>query len=141
MAIFGIIVNNEDLPKKYIGEVIERLGTTGDYVKNPFTASVHPFECKPKLKLKRIGYIFNIRPMFANYPMYAVGFLGFLLIIFPRVWIGIAALIFIPLTFFWTARFYYYCIKLTLKKKGYKGKVLFLNNKRIIQEVFFNGNE
>ncbi len=140
MAIFGILVENEELPKKYIGETIERLGTT-DFVKNPFTTSVYPFECKSKPKFKYVGYIFNIRPMYSNYPLYAAGFLGMLSLLWPRLWIGISALIFLVLSIFWYGRFYFYCIKRTLKKKGYKGEILFLNHKHIIQEVFFNGNE
>ena len=141
MAIFGVVVENKELPKQFFKEVKERLGTT-DLVHNPFTGGVIPFikgSVKGETEVDR-AYIIKMSPFYVNFTIPGAIFTAILFFFWPRIWLGIVVVVFLVLSLFWSGKFYYYIMKMGLKKKGYEGKVVYLKPKEIIEEVYFNGN-
>lgn len=143
MAVFGVVVEDQEIIKEFFKEVKEKLGTT-NLVRNPFTGGVISFRSerrvKGETKVNR-GYIIKMSPFYFNFAIVGFMFTLVLFFIWPRSWIGIAAIIFMIMNLFWSGKFYYFIMKKGLKKKGYKGTIRYLKPKEIIEEVYFNGNE
>lgn len=144
MAIFGVIVEDKEKPKQFFKEVKERLGTT-NLARNPFTGGIFSFISLRDNKGETIvdqGYIIKMAPLYVNYPLGGFCFMVIGFILWPRIPIAIAAAVFLLLSLGWSSRFYYFILKMGLKKKGYKGLLKYLKPKDIIEEVYFkNGSE
>lgn len=143
MALFGVVVEDHFQAKQFFKETRERLGTT-NLVHNPFTGGVISFISLRRVKgINRVecGYMIKMAPIYFNFAVLGALFMGIGFIIFPRLWIGIVVGIFLLCSLFWWSKFYYFILKLGLKKKGYRGSIRYLNPKQILEEVYFNGNK
>jgi len=147
MAIFGVVVEDHKLAKEFFKETKERLAM-GNIAKNPFSGGVVSFISLRKYKEKGeaetrvdLGYNIKMKPIYPNFALVGAVFLTATCIIWPHLWIMLVTAFFYLISLFWSGRFYYYMLKLGLKRKGYKGSIRYLKPKDILEEVYFNGNK
>jgi len=143
MAIFGVVVEDNEIPKTFFKEVKERI-SQGDLARSPFNGGVVSF-----ISLRRVGdsnvvdrgYTIKMSPIYFNFTWLGAGFCLLSYFLFTRLWLLIPVAIFLLLGLVWSSGFYYFMLKLGLKKKGYNGYIKYLRPSQIIEEVYFNGNK
>ena len=130
MALFGAITLNEDSAASYVTKTNEKFS---DYniVKNPFKGSIIT---------KDIGdgellHVVNISPLYFAYPIFGwlAVFIVFFMGGFRWNWLMLPGIILGSLCIFWTKYFYMLIYKIGIKKNGYKGKLRFIRNTKVIE--------
>jgi hypothetical protein len=77
-------------------------------------------------------------PMFFNFTIFGWLILGSMFYFLGWTWFLLAPLFLCSLGFFWTKWFFYFGLKLGLKKKGYKGKVELISINNFLEEVYLD---
>jgi len=145
MAIFGVVVEDNETAKTFFKEVRERI-TTDNLARSPFIGGVTSFISLRKHKDEKetkvdLGYTIKMAPIYFNFALLGFFFMVAAFIIWPRLSIAIAGAVFLLVSLGWSGRFYFFMLKLGLKKKGYKGSIRYLKPAEILEEVYFNGNK
>ena len=133
VALFGIKTRSQnqldrEVVEKFIDDTARRLASPNPYT-NPFKGSIRSY-------VKKEIYVVNIEPLYFNFtvllwPVAAImawvsgGFTPWLLLPVGLGCLGV----------FWSRRFFYFvCVK-GLRKAGYRGPVVMLTPKQIIEAV------
>jgi len=134
MAVFGVQTNGEvKTVNEYFRDTSKRL-MNDNLVENPFVGGVKKYRVSSIKQLM----VFDIVPIYPNFT-----FFGWLVLLPMLLFLGVSWWLLIPfgilfLGFLWTSRFYYFFVKLGLRKAGYSGPVKFLDSKGIVKQVIFN---
>lgn len=132
MAIFGIELQGTEEENR-VGDIlmedIMENFENPNVVSNPFIAKVINQDDM---------YAIYMKPIYFNFTIF--GWLGLLIMFATMGWTWFLILPFIigACHIFWSGTFYYYMLKISLMKRGYKGKMRRLTKNQILEEFVFN---
>jgi len=129
MVIFGIELENEDLKfNEFVNETNLRLDNN-NVVSNPFVGKI--------LQLKGNLFIVKMQPLYPNFT-YFIWMVVVAVYFYKGLhWIHIPGMLLGSLCFFWSKYFFNLMLQMGAKKHGCKAKISMINNKKIMEEVFF----
>ena len=129
MAIIGLELEENNIINDFIVTMQDRL-KSNNLVKNPFNTKCY-MSSKDGIKL----FILSIDPVYFNYSIFGwiISFGAFVLKGFS--WWLLPGIVLGSLGVFWSSHFYYYMLRFALKKKGYTGSILRLNQEEIIKRL------
>lgn len=133
MTIFGVLTErNDKIVKEQVSQINKRLGDK-NMVKNPFYGKI-----KTSFVDDKELQIFYIRPIYFNYSIFGVFPLVFLFLWKGLHWSLIFPILLLACGIFWHSLFYYWMFKLTLRTKGYKGKITKLSPSKVLESIYFS---
>lgn len=128
MATFAIDLTENDESTKFFVDTQQRL-ETNNFVKNPFRGGVR--------KITGSMYLVYLEPVYFNFTPFIWVIVGALLFYKGWTWWLIIPMVLGSLGIFWSKYFFYYMLKLGLKKAGYKDKVKLVSLSDFIKKVYF----
>lgn len=130
MATFGVKLKIDQKARDFFLSSRDRL-QENNMVKNPFTGNIVLFEDLA---------VVHMKPVYLNFPKYVLLTTIFLMLGFGfRKWM-IPFFVISLFIVFWSTFFYYPVLYKGLRKVGYNGKISLVWPRKIIEEVFFNGD-
>jgi len=131
MVVFGCLIDNDVLVYDFIKETTDRLKNV-NAVSNPFIENKISYKVIDDNKLLFISYLKPFYPKF-----YYFGFVWLLIaVLFNKTffsWWYVPALIIIFVGYIiFHSKFFFYVFKKGLLKKGFTGKIVYLNHENII---------
>ena len=134
MAVFGVLLKKDNKAKAFFEMVNNKLENL-TLVENPFIARII------EVKEKKDGltlYIIIMKPIYFNFCVFgwivaltSTIFLGVNWLLIPSILLGLGSI-------FWMSRFYYYILKLGLKKNGFQGKLRYITPKDILEYIYLD---
>lgn len=127
MAIFGVKFDPCLIAERFFSDTKTRLAGE-NLVKNPFTGDIKIFDDLSVVSMK---------PVYFNFAPYIL-FMNFVLILaFGLRWFNYVLFIISLVGVLWSKYFFYFFLKLGLKKKGYKGNTSLVSSNKILKKVVF----
>ena len=120
MSSFGVIMQNASSAHEYMKHTHERLQKK-NWITNPFTGGVSSY---PQADNKTL-YAISITPVYPRFYFLAAFPLG-LLLVWPRMWILISAILIASSSYFWSTAFYYPMLRLGIRKHARHAKTWYL---------------
>lgn len=135
MAMFVISTEADETVTKFVKETRDRL-LSHNIVTNPFVGDVSRIDVAEDKRI-RAYHIFSMRPIWPNVTY--IGWVGLLIILYAwgLTYFAIPFLVFGLAGFFWSPLFFFYMLKLGLKKAGYKGEVKMVGVSKTLHYIIF----
>lgn len=130
MALLGIkYFGDYNIINDFMKDTKEKLKDY-DIVKNPFKGGIVEF-------VDKNIYVIEMTPVYYNFSVF-----GYVYILIIYVFIGLSlwaipGIILVIMGLFWSKYFFFFMLKIGLKKYGYKGKIKLLKNKDLLETLYF----